>query len=137
MKLKAQTDKNRKLNLNWDLINIYLSRWQPDTWFDIEIVRHQHKKSNPLRKYYFAVVLPPFMEKLGYERHEDEIFHNQLKITYFRIKPDKKGIYRKVPSVFGNKSKLPVSVKKEFVDWVIRTAAKEGVYIPDPGENRR
>jgi len=132
MKLKAQTNKERKLDLNWDLINIYASRWKPDTWFDIEITRHQHKKSDPLRKYYFVAVLPPFMSKLGYEKDEDELFHRQLKITYYRIKPDRKGIYRKVPSVFGDKSEILVSGKKEFVDWVIRKAAEEGVYIEDP-----
>jgi len=132
MKFKAQTDKDRKINIQWELVNTYLSRWKPGTWFDVEITRHQHKKSNPLRKYYFAAVLPPFMKHLGYEPHEELLFHRQLKITYFRIKPDKKGIHRNVPSVFGNKSVLSVSVKKEFTDWVIRTAAKEGCYIEDP-----
>ena len=49
-----------------------------------------------------------------------------------QIKPDKKGIYRNVPSVFSNESEIRVPQKKSFVDWVIRTAAKEGVYIEDP-----
>jgi len=132
MKLKAQTDKNRKINLNWDLINVYLSRWKPETWIDIEIKRHQHKKSDPLRKYHFGGVLPELMNHLGYEKDEKYQFHWQLKIKYFGIEPDKRGIYRNVPSVFGDKSKIPVSKKKEFVDWVIRKAAKMGCYIPDP-----
>lgn len=132
MKFKAQITDNREIDIRWDLVKTYLSRWKPGTWLDVEIIRHQHKKSNPMRKYYFAGVLPPYMTELGYEKDEDELFHRQLKITYYRIKPDKKGIYRKVPSVFGDKSDIPVSEKKEFVDWVIRKAAADGVYIEDP-----
>ena len=131
MKFKFQK-VNGKADVNWEHINTYISRWKDGTWFDQEIIRHQHKKSDPLRKYYFVAVLPPFMSKLGYEKDEDELFHRQLKITYYRIKPDRKGIYRKVPSVFGDKSEILVSGKKEFVDWVIRKAAEEGVYIEDP-----
>ena len=134
MKLKAQTDKNRKLNLNWDLIDIYLSRWKPDTWFDIEITRHQHKKSDPMRKLFFGGILPTLMEHLGYEPDEKLFFHWQLKVKFFGIQPDKKGIYHGVPSVFGNKSEIPISKKKDYLEWVVRKAAKMGCYIPMPGE---
>ncbi len=74
------------------------------------------------------------MEQLGYERDEDELFHRQLKIVYFRVQPDDKGIYRErdIPSVFSNESMLPISEKQEFLDWVIRKAAHDGAYIPDP-----
>lgn len=138
MKFSAQKRKpcpscKCALNFNWESVNAYLFRYK-ENWFNIEIQRKQRKKSDPLRKYYFGVVLPDFMAHLGYEKHEDELFHRQLKITYYRIEPDQKGIYRNVPSVFGNKSEIPVGEKKDFVDWVVRTAAKDGVYIPDPGE---
>jgi hypothetical protein len=76
----------------------------------------------------------PFMEHLGYDPDEEMLFHRQLKIVYFQIKPDTKGIYRHVPHVFSNDSEIPVPKKKKFVDWVIRKAAQEGVYIEDPGE---
>lgn len=132
MKFKAKTDDNRKLKVNWDLIETYCQKWQPGTYLTIEITRKQSKKSDPMRKYYFAVVLPTFMEYLGYEPDEEMLFHRQLKITYFRIKPDKKGIYRKVPSVFSNESEVVVGDKKKFVDWVVRKAAQEGAYVPDP-----
>lgn len=134
MKFQAVTDDNRKLNLNWDHINLYLSRWKPGTPFEIEIVRRVPKKSDPMRKYYFSTVLPPILEDLGYEKDEDILFHEQMKINYFRIKRDKLGIYRNVPSVFSNESDVPVPEKKKFVDWLIRKAAKRGIYIPDPGE---
>lgn len=140
MKFKAKTNDNRRLDLNWASINALTERSKPDTWYDVEITRKQKKKSDPLRRYYFAVVLPGFMEELGYEKDEELLFHFQLKVTYFQNEPnheiyqDERGMWRNVPSVFGNKSDIDVSVKKEFVDWCIRKAAHYGVYTPDPGE---
>lgn len=125
-----------KLDINWDVINTYLSRWKDGTIFDIEIVRRQRKKSDPLRKYYFSGVIRPLMEFSGYEPDELLEVHKYLKARYFNIKPDKRGIYRNkdIPSVFSNESPIPVPEKKKFVDWVIRLAAKSGCYISDPGE---
>ena len=145
MKFRARTSDKRKLETRWDLIDIYVSRWKPGTLLNIDITRKQSKKSDPLRKYYFAAVLPPYMKELGYEPSEEIFFHHQLKITYFKkqpnyldkdgnsiIKQDEKGIWRNVPSVFGNKSDIDVSIKKEYVDWVVRKAAYDGCIIDDP-----
>ena len=130
----AKTDG--KLDINWDRINTYISRWKEGTLFDVEITKRQQYKSNPLRAYYFAGVLPPIMEHAGYEKDELLDLHKFMKIRYFNVEPDKWGIYRKkdIPSVFGNKSPIPVPKKKEFVDYVVRKAAKVGIYIPDPNE---
>ena len=135
MKFRA-LKRNGKIDINWDRLNLYISKWKDGTLFDVEIIRRQSKISDPMRKYYWGVVLQNYMDHLGYERDEDELFHRQLKIVYFRIKPDAKGIYREkdIPSVFSNESEIPVSGKKEFVDWVIRKAAQDGCYIPDPNE---
>jgi len=134
MKFRSLSDDGRKLNLNWDHINTYTSRWKPHTVFDIEIVKRQPRKSDPMRRYYFAAVLPPFMEELGYDPDEEMLFHNQLKITYFKVEPDDHGIYRKVPSVFSNESEIPVDQKAKYIDWVCRKAAQYGVYIESPNE---
>ena len=140
MKFQARTNEKRKLDVRWDLVDAYVSRWKPDTSLVLEITRRQAKKSDPMRKYYFAAVLPDFMKELGYEKDEEIFFHHQLKLTYFRENPtygvyqDERGMWRNVPSVFGNDSELDVSMKKEFVDWVVRKAAHYGVYIEDPGE---
>ena len=125
-----------KIDINWELLNLYISKWKNGTLFNVEIVRRQSCQSDPMRKYYFGLVLPTYMDELGYERDEDILFHRQLNITYFRVKKDKKGIYRNkdIPSVFSNESELPISEKKKFVDWVIRSAARDGIYIPDPNE---
>lgn len=134
MKFRARTDDNKKLDVNWDRVTAYLSKWPVGTLLDVEIVRRQPRRSDPLRAYYFAAVLPPIMESAGYEKDEILDLHKFMKIRYYNVKPDKWGIYRKkdIPSVFGNKSQIPVSGKKEFVDYVVRKAAKVGIYIDDP-----
>jgi len=136
MKFKLKSDRERKLHINMDVINTYASKWKSGTDFDVEIVRRVRRRSDPLRKYYFAAVLPPFMKELGYEPEDELMFHRQLKIVFFNVCEHSKGMYREkdIPSVFGNDSELGVPIKKQFVDWVIRKAAENGVYIPDPGE---
>ena len=136
MKFKIVSDDKRRISLNMDAINAYVERYLPHTSFDVEIVRRQPRRSQPLQGYYFGVVLPTFMAHLGYEPDEAEIFHRQLKIVYFQVQADKRGIYREkdIPSVFSNESDLDVSKKIEFVSWVQRKAAQNGVYIPEPGE---
>ena len=134
MKFRFQINDKREPEINWEIIKIYLSRWQPGTWFDIEIKRHQKTVSDPMCKLFFGRVLPTLMEHLGYEPDEKLFFHWQLKVKFFGIRPDKKGIYHSVPSMFGNKSEIPISKKKEYLEWVVRKAAKMGCYIPMPGE---
>jgi hypothetical protein len=136
MHFKLKTDKNRRIHPDMDRINAYVSRWLPGTDIDFDVTRRQKRVSDPMRKYYFAAVLPPFMEKLGYEPEEEYLFHRQLKIVYFKAEPDSHGIYRDkdIPSVFGNDSELGIDIKLKFTEWVKRKAAQEGVYIPDPGE---
>ncbi len=140
MKFKLVSTNDRKLNINLDKINLYVSRYKPNTAFDFEITRRQKKKSDPLRKYYFSTVARRYAEHLGYEPQELMIFHFWLKKTFFEHDPDydiridKKGMWRGVPSVFGNESNMVVSKKQKFVEWVIRKASIDGVYIPDPGE---
>ena len=58
MKFNARTNQNRRLDLNMEAINAYLSRWKPGTLLDITITRHQSKRSDPMRSMYFAAVLP-------------------------------------------------------------------------------
>ena len=80
MKFKALSNDQRELEVRWDLVNTYLSRWKPGTLLNIEITRRQAKKSDPMRKYYFGVVIKEFMKHLGYEPDEEMLFHRQLNI---------------------------------------------------------
>jgi len=136
MKFQLVSNKNRQVLFNMDAINAYTQRYKPHTPFDFEIVRRQKKVSEPMRAYYWAVVMVEFCKGFGYEPDEDLLVHKHLKINFFRVKPDSHGIYRDkdIPSVFSNESDLDVSVKKDFIDYVVRQAAREGIYIPDPNE---
>lgn len=154
MKAVILSDEHRKISLNWESINAYTSRWKPNTPFEFELVKRQPRKSDPMRKYYFSAVIPPFMKELGYDDDEELLFHFQLKVRYFENKDkglgavglnpvhcDERGIWRNVPSVFGNESQIPVNdesgsgvSKIDFMEWVIRKASQAGVYI-EPSED--
>ena len=130
MKFSAQKIKG-KIDINWKHLETYTSKWKDGATFSIEITREQRRKSTPQRKMYFAGILPEFAKGLGYDPDEYLLFHRQLKIVYFQVKKDKKGIYREknIPHVFADESELPVPEKSKFIEWVLRKAAMEGVYI--------
>lgn len=136
MRFQVLSDENRKLPLNMAHINAYASKWKPFTPFDCEITRKQTKSHDPQRRYYWAVVLPALMQELGYDPEEDELVHRHLKITYFKVQPDKRGIYREkdIPSVFSNEPTVKPRERNEFVEWMLRKCAEYGVYVPEPGE---
>ena len=135
MKFQATIDKDRKPVVNWDRVWLYCSRWKPGTVLQIEISRRQ--KKHPIRAYYFAEVIYKLAEHLGYDHGEEtELLHRQLKITFFQIKPDEKGIYRNVPHVFSDDSDISSEVRTQFLEWVIRVAAREGVIVEDPKGNK-
>lgn len=134
MKFKTITDKNRMIHLNMEAINAYCARWKPGTSIDISITRKKKTVSDPLRRYYWSIVLPIFLEAFGYNPDENELLHFFLKCKFFGIESDEHGIYRNVPSVFGNNSKEPIEVKQKFIAWLKRKSAEQGYYIPDPGE---
>ena len=133
MKFRGRLDKG-KLAYQKELLQAYLSRYKDGDVFKIDITRPQKLGSNPYRKYYFGAVLPKFMKEIGYEPHEKDMFHEQLKELYFNVKPDEHG-FKRISNVFHKKKGLPVKKQIEFVDWVKRLAAKKcGIYIPDPNE---
>lgn len=128
MKFNLRSDETRQVKFNMALINAYASNWVPGTVFECEIVRKQRTVSNPLRKHYFGHILPRLLDALGYDPDESMLVHRHLKIVYFHVQPDSRGIYRDkdIPSVFSNESDVPVGKKNEFIDWVIRKIAENG-----------
>ena len=136
MKFTTQTTDKRKLEINWPAIEAYASRWKPGTRLEIEIKRIESKDSDPLRRYYFSVVLPILCDTLGYDPEEHDMVHRQLKCVFFNVKPDQRGIYREkdIPSVFSKKSEQGVSVKMRFIEWACRKTAEHGGYVPAPNE---
>ena len=136
MKFKIRSNPDRRLPLDLTIINAHAARWKPGTVFEVSVKRVQRKVSDPMRRYYFAVVLPVFLNAYGYDPEEALVVHERLKTLFFHVQPDDHGVYRKgtVPSVFGNDSEVPIDQKTAFMDWVKRKSAEEGKYTPDPGE---
>lgn len=136
MNFKLVSNESRKVSINIDAINAYTSRWRPGTPFDFEIVRRVPKNvaSPEQRGYYFSEVLPKLMRGCGYDPEEAERVHEGLKCTFFQVKPDRRGIYRKkdIPSVFSLKSDIGQENRNNFVEWVMRKAAENGEYVEPP-----
>jgi hypothetical protein len=136
MNFKVVSDHNRNVCLNMTAIQAYASRYKPGTSFDVEFVRRVPKKvaSPEQRGYYYAEVLPKLMLACGYDPEESSMVHRQLKIIFFHVQPDKRGIYRdkEIPSVFSLESDIGVEKRCQFIDWVARKAAENGEYVNPP-----
>ena len=133
MKFKLVSDKNRRIQLNMEHIQLYVQRYKPFTPFDLSITRRVRQKVDPSRKYYFGVVLPALMEAVGYDPEDKLRLHDHLKILFFHVEPDKRGFYpaNSIPSVFSEVPTVDNDQRAKFIDWVIRKAAENGAYIPD------
>ena len=129
MKFRAIKSEG-KLQINWERIDVYLSRWKDGTVLDVEITRRQRTKSDPTSQVTTSAWCCRCSRSiLGYDKDEHLLLHRQLKIVYFRVEPDAKGIHRHVPTVFSDKSEIPVSEKSDFVAWVsAKGRARGSVY---------
>ena len=134
MQFRAITTQDRKLSVNWDRINAYVSQWPPGTPLEFSLTRRKKKHSGPMRRLYFGHVLPTYADHLGYDADEHMLLHRQLKIVWHKCEPDSKGIYRNVPHVFADDADTDVPTKKKFLEWVVRSAARDECYIEMPGE---
>jgi hypothetical protein len=85
--------------------------------------------SDPLRRYYFAVVAAMIAEETGHSR---DAIHEALKQKVLGYVDEKTGLTM-VPSVFSDGSTLTVQEKRAFVDEVRRWAFDFlNLVIPDP-----
>jgi len=136
MKFKIKSDNNRKINLNMAAINTYVGRYKAETEFEVEVVRRKVTVSSPMRRYFFGVVMPIFLEAYGYDPDESLILHERLKIVFFGVPVDNHGVYRKkdIPSIFGDDSDVPIEKKQQYIEWIVRKSSAEGYYTPDPGQ---
>lgn len=85
--------------------------------------------SDPLRRYYWAVVVAMIAEETG---HSKDMVHDSLKIKIVSYIDEKTGLTI-VPSVFSDGSTMTIAEKKSFVDEVRRWAFDFlNISIPDP-----
>ena len=98
------------------------------------------KISDPMRRYYFGVVMVLIKDASGDNRpYVKDILHEEMKNMFGPKREIVSPVTGKTilvnESVFGNKSSVPVGKKKEFVT-AVKMWAEEffGIYIPDPKE---
>ena len=99
--------------------------------FSLIIERAKDKRtiSDPLRRYYFAVVAAMIAEETGHSR---DSIHEALKRKILGYVDERTGL-EMVPSVFSDGSTMTVGEKKAFVDEVRRWAADFlNLWIPEP-----
>ena len=95
----------------------------------IERAKDNRTISDPLRRYYFAVVATMIAEETGHSR---DSVHEALKRKILGYVDERTGL-EMVPSVFSDGSRLTVGEKKAFVDEVRRWAADFlNLWIPEP-----
>jgi len=95
----------------------------------IERAKDKATISDPLRRYYFAVVATMIAEETGHSR---DSIHEALKRKILGYVDERTGL-EMVPSVFSDGSILTVGEKKAFVDEVRRWAADFlNLWIPEP-----
>ena len=137
MKFSLKSDAERRININMIQIAAHVARWKPGTEFEVSVVRKQKTVSDPMRRYFFGVVFPIFCDAYGYDPDDEVILYHHLKALFFRINPDAHGVYKGVPSLFGNNSEIAIANKAKFVEWIKRKSAEQGAYTPDPGEESK
>jgi hypothetical protein len=85
--------------------------------------------SDPMRRYYWAVVVAMIAEETG---HSKEMIHEALKRKILAYTDDRTGL-EMVPSVFSDQSTLTIQEKKAFIEEVRRWAFDFlNLSIPDP-----
>jgi hypothetical protein len=88
-----------------------------------------HTVSDPMRRYYWAVVVAMIAEETG---HSKEVIHEALKRKILAYTDDRTGL-EMVPSVFSNESTMTIPEKKAFIAEVRRWAYDFlNLAIPDP-----
>jgi hypothetical protein len=131
VKIPCELGRDGKLKvLNRQLLDAVVAGMKPGRRYNMIIQGHRDSTiSDPLRRYYWAVVATAIAEETG---HSKEMIHDALKIKILAYKDERTGLPI-VPSVFSDGSTLTVQEKRAFVDEVRRWAFDFlSLVIPDP-----
>lgn len=101
------------------------------TSVDVIIRKRKSKRSLAQNAWIWAVAYPLLAESWGYDRHEREGMHYALIGKCFGLKWNEK-LQMAVP--VARSSKLSTKAFSEYMEWLIRFAAADGIVIPLPGE---
>lgn len=110
-------------------IDEYLSSFKSGTPVLVSISKEEKTESDPLRKYYFAVVAKMISDHTG---HSKDSIHEAMKIK-FSSYVDKEFMITIPQSVFSRTSTMNISKKMDFIEDVRKWASDFlNLYIPTP-----
>jgi hypothetical protein len=84
-------------------------------------------------RYYYGVVLVLLAEHFGYDKHEIEQCHEALKALFDTTMTVNKITGEEVIRVWSCKTATKQRMI-EYIDWLVRFAAENGVIVPQPEE---
>lgn len=99
---------------------------------DVTIRIHREQRSLDQNAWLWGVAYPLIAEELGYDRDEHEDLHYALIDECFGRRFDAR-IGREVPNV--RSSTLDTVKFSEYMEWLVRWAAKQGIVVPLPNES--
>jgi len=99
---------------------------------DVTIRIHKEQRSLDQNAWIWGVAYPLIAESLGYDHHEHEDLHYALIDECFGRRFDAR-IGREVPNV--RSSKLDTAAFSQYMEWLVRWAAQQGIVVPLPDES--
>ena len=130
-KYRALIRKGRMVIVDHALLEKDLAKMKEEERFYLIIERPKDGRtvSDPMRRYYYGVVMRYISEETG---HTADLIHDQMKRQILGSRFDKYG-FEILPSVFSNQSTLDLATKKHFIEEVRRWAYDFlNIAIPDP-----
>lgn len=131
LKYRALKRKGRMVIVDHALLQQDLDRMPDEERFYLIIERAKDRRtiSDPMRRYYYGVVLHYIAEETG---HSADLIHQEMKEKILGSTVDRFG-FKIVPSVFSDGSDLDIAAKKRFVEEVRRWAYDFlNLAIPEP-----
>ena len=131
LKYRALKRKGRMVILDHALLESDLAGLKEEERFYLLIERAKDRKtiSDPMRRYYFAVVMHYIAQETG---HSADFIHDEMKEKILGSTVDRFG-FKILPSVFSDGSDMSIGAKKDFIDEVRRWAFDFlNLVIPDP-----
>ena len=119
------------LDVTLDAIVAAMQGW-PDGLVTVDVKPARRPRTLPQNKAWWALVVAPLAEHLGYDHHEQDALHYALVTKCYGEHWDDR-VKANVPNV--QSSKLTTAQFAELTDWAVRFAAQEwGIVLTLPSE---
>ena len=100
----------------------------------LSIGKFTERRTDPQNKFYWAVVIPAFADKMGYDprdKTEMAFVNGQIQIACGRFE-ERKTVNGKTVQYPKGTSNMMKDEFSEYLERVFRLAAENEIYVPDP-----